>query len=856
MPPQQITYTVEIDWDRDGAFSGYDDVSAYLMRDGVRISLGMDDLLTARIANVGSCEFTLLNSDRRFSPANPSSPYAASGWTRLPVRVSATHLGATHTLFRGYTKSFTPASGLVANPSCRVLCEDLLGVLQGHEIRLPVMRDQRSDQLVRHVVNEALSAPVATGRFDFTANPANNDTVTVAGLTYTFKTAISTANHVLIGATVYETIRNLVAAINGLEGSGTLYDSSSSRPRTVTASVSDSYYEITRRAAPLRWYRLGETSGTSAADIGENGRAATYTGSTLNQTGSLSGDPDKAILHDGINDKIEMPVIDLTSRSFSVELWLKPTSLASVMLAWFFYFGTGTGQQAYLQTGTSGEVNAGIEGGIVGSAGGVISVGTWAHTVMSYDYKTQTVSFYVNGTLIGTASSAGMTAQSTFMKIDETFAGYLDECLLWDRPLTAAEITVRYAARTMSIGVMITAKLRGAAGNSETISKSSTAISVTGATLSGGTDYPTGLITTDTGKETFAIAGDSWESTNAMSALGDIVNSEIGALWLSKSGTIIFKNRDWQFTRPAASIALILSGEPYAEGDTEDLYNAVRITATPRQTLASGVVARANSVVEVRPRKDAEQSGEPGANKLRSNPTDARSDYVTTISLKYVDPGTGKISGADELVLPPAPATDYTAFDTPSGSGFDYTLNGHLSFGVVAKGSGIEVDAQTRTTGSLFLRTFQIRAHQIIVAYDPVEIVRENASSVAIYGRRLLSYALPLPTSAQLAESLANYLLSRYRLPAFRVKKVDFDKQIKIGLFSLLSLEIGDVLKITDSALGMTDKKYLIVGLDITISMMDKVTVQARVFRLDDETYGVYDDATYGKYDTTARFTI
>ena len=54
----------------------------------------------------------------------------------------------------------------------------------------------------------------AIGAITFAANPAANDTITVGGQVFTFKSAAPTANQILIGATLAETIRNTVWALN------------------------------------------------------------------------------------------------------------------------------------------------------------------------------------------------------------------------------------------------------------------------------------------------------------------------------------------------------------------------------------------------------------------------------------------------------------------------------------------------------------------------------------------------------------------------------------------------------------------------------------------------------------------
>lgn len=64
----------------------------------------------------------------------------------------------------------------------------------------------------------------ATNTLTFGGQPSGGDTVTLDGETYTFEAAFTdTANNVLIGATVQDTVNNLVAAINSEAGEGTVY---------------------------------------------------------------------------------------------------------------------------------------------------------------------------------------------------------------------------------------------------------------------------------------------------------------------------------------------------------------------------------------------------------------------------------------------------------------------------------------------------------------------------------------------------------------------------------------------------------------------------------------------------------
>jgi hypothetical protein len=64
----------------------------------------------------------------------------------------------------------------------------------------------------------------ATGILTLTANPSDGETVVIFGRTYTFQDVLTEANgNVLIGVDASASLDNLIAAIGGLAGSGTLY---------------------------------------------------------------------------------------------------------------------------------------------------------------------------------------------------------------------------------------------------------------------------------------------------------------------------------------------------------------------------------------------------------------------------------------------------------------------------------------------------------------------------------------------------------------------------------------------------------------------------------------------------------
>lgn len=63
----------------------------------------------------------------------------------------------------------------------------------------------------------------AEGALTFTANPSNGHTVTIANVTYAFKTTLAAANDIKIGADLAATLASLAAAVNGTGTAGTDY---------------------------------------------------------------------------------------------------------------------------------------------------------------------------------------------------------------------------------------------------------------------------------------------------------------------------------------------------------------------------------------------------------------------------------------------------------------------------------------------------------------------------------------------------------------------------------------------------------------------------------------------------------
>lgn len=211
--------------------------------------------------------------------------------------------------------------------------------------------------------------------------------------------------------------------------------------------------------SPLLYWRLGESSGTTAADASGNGRTGTYSGSpTLGVASLQASDSDTAVTFDGINDVVS-GAAPATTSAFTIEFLIKGNGslTAGNMLAHrypstsgqrIFYVAIGSG-------GSSGKVEFSVRNNAATEAsafGATILGSTTRHIACTYDGTTSRI--YVNGTLDGSSTVvtgvlanvapsleiAARTAAPVYTQA--TF----DEVALYNTALSGARIAAHVAA--------------------------------------------------------------------------------------------------------------------------------------------------------------------------------------------------------------------------------------------------------------------------------------------------------------------------------------------------------------------------------------------------------------------------
>ncbi len=193
-------------------------------------------------------------------------------------------------------------------------------------------------------------------------------------------------------------------------------------------------------------YNFNEGTGTILTDRSTTGNTGTLiNGPTWSTTGKYSG----ALQFDGVNDRVNTPdanSLDLTNR-MTVEAWVNPSA--------------GSAQKTIIEKENASNLRYGIihdssrrpQGRIYNGAtqsansGTALPTGTWTHLAVTFNGSV--VTLYTNGgSPVTLSTSTAMTAGTGVLSIGgntvrtgEWFTGSIDDMRIYNRSLSAAEIT-------------------------------------------------------------------------------------------------------------------------------------------------------------------------------------------------------------------------------------------------------------------------------------------------------------------------------------------------------------------------------------------------------------------------------
>jgi glucose/arabinose dehydrogenase/PKD repeat protein len=220
---------------------------------------------------------------------------------------------------------------------------------------------------------------------------------------------------------------------------------------TVTASGGTSYAGEVLTDAPAVYWRLGEANG-NFADSSGHGLDGTAVGTGMSRAAPdlVSSNSDHAVTFtDGTTYVNRATLSGLSATSVTAEAWVKPTANANWIDLANHNWGSAGGWALF--TDASGNAHFGLWSStgaqILVSAPGV-QANVVNHVVGTYDGTT--LKLYLNGTLVGTRTSAGVALNTTAGlytgRTDTASQATIDEVAVYPTALSQTRVQAHFAA--------------------------------------------------------------------------------------------------------------------------------------------------------------------------------------------------------------------------------------------------------------------------------------------------------------------------------------------------------------------------------------------------------------------------
>ena len=226
------------------------------------------------------------------------------------------------------------------------------------------------------------------------------------------------------------------------------------------AGAPATYASTVMADSPAAYWRLGEASGSSAADSSGNGNGGSYAGGVTLAAPALINDPNTAASFDGNDDR--MYFSDSASLSptaaISLEAWVRPNAVPTAAGSGWHLISKWNTALLYIQGGVNPKFvftlyNSGASSyGPYLASTTTVAAATTYHVVGTYDGAMMRL--YVNGVLEGTAARSGAVNDSTFGGVlagggwgtlpSPAFHGRLDEVAIYGTALSTARVQAHY----------------------------------------------------------------------------------------------------------------------------------------------------------------------------------------------------------------------------------------------------------------------------------------------------------------------------------------------------------------------------------------------------------------------------
>jgi Concanavalin A-like lectin/glucanases superfamily len=229
------------------------------------------------------------------------------------------------------------------------------------------------------------------------------------------------------------------------------------------------YDQVIRSYGPASYWRLNESSGTTAANQVSGGNTLSYTSTTLGQAGAVVGG--KSVLMNGTSSYIISAInpafLNITGTALTMTCWVFPLASGNyqTLMSYSNSQGTNNRQYAMFLGQVTSNIYVDIFNGTNGPPGNVAistawAVNAWNHIVVTYNGTNATV--YLNGKsvgsaaapsaivantnpamFVGTETSTGISSPTPVLVLD----GRIAEAAVFAKVLTAGQIVKLYNSR-------------------------------------------------------------------------------------------------------------------------------------------------------------------------------------------------------------------------------------------------------------------------------------------------------------------------------------------------------------------------------------------------------------------------
>jgi len=205
----------------------------------------------------------------------------------------------------------------------------------------------------------------------------------------------------------------------------------------------------------VSYWRLGESSGTTASDSKGTNNGTYVNGVTLGTAGAIANDPDTAATFSGTNQRVSLPSLPAGVTNFTVEGWTYLTNAASTNNT--LYGSNGT-VRLLARPGTPSAPSAAYAGVWLNGTEYTLqpnspasNVNAWVHWVLTRQGNVLTL--YRNGAQIGQRTDLPATATANVSGYIGAqggsayfLAGGIDDVAVYNSALSAVSVTNHYKA--------------------------------------------------------------------------------------------------------------------------------------------------------------------------------------------------------------------------------------------------------------------------------------------------------------------------------------------------------------------------------------------------------------------------